>query len=357
MTNILLALSTMLLCDSGGLCKQYEVKEVATTTTVVATTTSSSSTTIASSTSTTIPKLAMWGYFGAYDNNGPTVTEWPKKLTTLLGGPDGQGPIVKNAKQTAAAAGNTAARFLFYLSLGDMDSKCNCFEQRIYESMPASYTLKDASGNKVSTNNGINRVYAMDIGNPQFAGAWTQAVQQEINVHGWDGVLADNVNRCASEAPFWGWSAKPINPRTGQVYTCTQYRKDLGATLRQIKQGLGTKLLYGNHGGAWNANTFSDPLIQQQVLAMDGVQLEDCVFKMDTSTYGVPDWTAQVTYLQFATRNGKVALCEGYGGVLNDQVKRQYLMSTAFLTGAQLGQLNKTTEWRDDYKAAVGRCP
>lgn len=350
----MLLASTMWLCDIPELpgCHQYFVTPVPLTTSTTTVTTSTT-------TSTTTLPLKTWGYMGVYDNNGPTVTTWPTKLTTILAGPDGQGSLISSAKSRAIAAGNTSARFLFYLSLGDMDSKCACFEQRVYDALDPSFTLKDASGNKVSTNNGINRVYAMDIGNPAFIDAWVHAVNVEITTHGWDGVLADNVNRCNG---FWGWSAKPINPRTGSTYLCSDYRRDLADGLKRIKASLNSKLLYGNHGGAWNDNadgshTFQDPFIKAQVLAMDGVQLEDCVFKMDGTPYNMTAWLDQVRYMQFAVQAGKTVLCEGYGGVLNDQTKRQYIISTAFLVGAQVGQLNNIADWKPDYTASVNRCP
>lgn len=344
----------MWLCDEFGVCKQYRIAAFTTTT-------STSTLPPTSSTTTTTlppPPVKTWGYMGVYDGNGATVTTWPTKLATILGGPDGQGALIPAAKARAVAAGNPA-RFLFYLSLGDMDSRCGCFEQHVYESLDSSFTLKDASGNKVSTNNGIGRVYAMDPGNVAFVTAWANAVNAEVAAHGWDGVLADNVNRCNG---FWGWSAPPINPRTKSVYTCADYRRDMANALRQIKAMLAGKLLYGNHGAAWNDNadgshTFQDPLIRAQVLAMDGVQIEDCVFKMDGTPYDETAWLDQVRYMQFAARAGKTVLCQGYDGVLSDSLKRQYLMATAFLVGAQVGQLNAVGDWRADYTASVGRCP
>ena len=336
---------TFRLCTDGS-CQDYTAIPITTTTTTTTATT------------TTLRAISTWGFMGAYDQNGATVTTWPTKLHTILGGVDGQGPLIALAKQRASTAGNGNAWFAFYLSLGDMDSGCNCFESRLYQQL-AAYTLKDSTGNKVSTNNGLNRVYAMDIGNGVFISAWANAVATEMDTHGWTAVLADNVNRCAPQAPFWGWSAKPINPRTGAIYTCADYRRDMGAALRSIKGSLGSRRLLANHGGAWNdiadgSHTFADPLIQQQVLAVDGVQLEDCVVSMGGTPYGETAWVDQLRYRAFAAANGKRVLCEGYGGVLGDATKRAYLLASALLTGAEVGQLNTLGAYVSDYDAALG---
>src|SRR5689334_14726064 len=80
-----------------------------TTTTRPPTTTTTTATT---TTSTTLPAFGapyVDGYLGFYDAN--TIPLWPKKMILMLGEADAQGPLIVNAKQVAASAGNTEAKF------------------------------------------------------------------------------------------------------------------------------------------------------------------------------------------------------------------------------------------------------
>src|SRR5205814_8286879 len=113
------------------------------------------------------------GYIGHYDP--ATIDVWPKRLGLMLGEANAQGPLVAPARALAAATGNGEARFIFYLSLTDMDSRCQCFDQQFYDGFRGDHPewiLTDAGGNRVTTNNGIGRLYATDVGNPDYVDAW-----------------------------------------------------------------------------------------------------------------------------------------------------------------------------------------
>jgi hypothetical protein len=192
------------------------------------------------------------GYFGVYDAG--TIPLWPQRMIEILGEANAQGPLVANGKRVAAAAGNSDAKFLFYMSLTEMDSRCGCFDQSFYDSWRTAHPewiLHDANGNLVSTSNGIGRLFAVDIGNLAYVDAWVDRAFSAMNQYGWDGVFADSIIR----GNFAGWSAPPINPRTGQRMTSAEYRSGMLAALQRIRTRFDAqgKILIGNHSSAWGS--------------------------------------------------------------------------------------------------------
>jgi hypothetical protein len=302
------------------------------------------------------------GYFGVYDgNDGPTVREWPKKLGVIQGSADGQGPLVAAAKRAAAAAGNEDVRFIFYSSLTSLDTRCRCSDARLYESFIArhpEWMLRDSAGTAVSTfvpQLGTGRQLAVDIGNPDFIDAWVDWILAASERYGWDGVFADNVAR----GSFYGWSTIPVNPRTGNRYTTAEYRRDLLAALRQIRRRLDSagKMIIGNHGGGWEPDTFTDPVIRDQVLAMHGTRIENCVFNHDARPLDEAKWIAQLEYFDFANRNGVLAQCQGANGTISGERTREYLLATTLLTKegfSGVAELNTVDDWWDTLELDLG---
>ena len=289
-------------------------------TSTTATTTSTTSTTATTTTTTLAVRryrsIYTSGYLGVYDP--ATIPVWPKKLGVILGGPDVQGPLIDDAKQVAADAGNTDARFVFYLNLTSLDSKCGCFEARFYQSVASTHPewfLRDASGNRISafvTQYGAGRLWTVDIGNPGFIDAWADTVIAEMDRHGWDGVWADNILR----GNFYDWSAWPVNPRTGAAYTTAEYRQDTLDALLHLRSRLDArgKILIGNYGSAWEPDTLADPVVQQQIVAMHGVEVEDCVYTFSGTPHSETTWINQLKYLDFANRRGVLTQCRGGNG-------------------------------------------
>src|SRR5262245_20957349 len=115
-------------------------RSTSTTTTTRATTTTTSRTTSTSTTtssSTAATLLAFQapcadGYLGFDDPS--TIPLWPQRMMLMLGEANAQGPLIATAKQVAASAGNTKAKFIFYQSLTDMDSRCLCNDQWCFDS-------------------------------------------------------------------------------------------------------------------------------------------------------------------------------------------------------------------------------
>jgi putative glycosyl hydrolase-like family 15 (GHL15) protein len=341
----------------------------ASTSTTRLTTTSRAPTTTTSTTATTTtaPQPTVYrapyadGYIGLYDAN--TIPVWPKKMILMLGEAEAQGPLIANAKQVAASAGNTDARFIFYFSLTEMDSQCNCFDEYFYNGFKTTHPewiLHDANGNPVTTANGIGRLFASDIGNLAYVDAWVDRAFSATDRYGWDGVFADSVIR----GNFSGWSGWPINPRTGQPYTSAQYRQDMLAALQRIRSrfdGRG-KIIVGNHSSAWDPATFADPVVQAQVTTMHGVELEDCVYTFSGTRHTETNWIAQLRYLDYANQHGVRSICSGPDGTIGNTTDRWYILASYLLTKegfSSVAEINTVGTWWEglDYQlgAPLGR--
>jgi Hypothetical glycosyl hydrolase family 15 len=276
----------------------------------------------------------------------------------MLGGADVQGPLIRTARQTAAAAGNSEARFVFYFSLTSLDSGCGCFDAEFYDNIASSHPewlLRDASGRLVSTfvdQLGTGRQIAIDIGNLNLVSAWAIWALAAMDRYGWDGVFADNVTR----GIFYNWSATPVNPRTGAEYTTAEYRRDLLAALRAIRAlfDVHGKIFVGNHTGGWEA--FDDPVIRQQVLAMHGAEIEGC-FLTSGGFYSESDWISQTAYLAFANQHGVFTLCNGVGDSDGTASRRTYLLGSYLLTKeglSSVAEVNSTSQWWGDLGLDLG---
>jgi hypothetical protein len=287
---------------------------------------------------------------------------WPQRLGVVLGEANAQGPLVADAKAAAAAAGNPEARFVFYLSLTSLDSKCGCFDAGFYDSFVASHPewfLRDASGNRLSTfifEIGTQRQFAVDIGNPAFVDAWADWALAAMGRYGWDGVWADNILR----GNFDGWSGWPIDPRTRARYTSADYRRDMLAAVRQLRRRFDArgKLLIGNHSAGWDAATFADPVVQQTVTAMHGTEIEDCVYTFGGQPHTESNWIAQLRYLDFANRQGILAQCRGGNGTIGDPSKRDYILASYLLTkrgASNVAQLNSLDQWWSGLAVNLGQ--
>jgi hypothetical protein len=299
------------------------------------------------------------GYIRRYDAS--TTTLWPPKVTIMLGEANSEGPLVAPSRAAAMAAGNTDAKFGFYFSLTSLDSKCGCFDQRFYQTFAASHPewlLRDSAGKPLSTfvyQLGEQRQFAVDIGNPAFIDAWADYAMQHMERYGWDAVWIDNILR----GNFYGWSGWPINPRTRARYTAAEYRQDTLAALGRIRARFDSrgKMIIGNHAAAWEPDTFPDPVVQQQILTMQAVEIEDCVYTFGGQPHSESNWIAQVRYLEFANQNGILTQCRGGNGTLGDSSKRDYILASYLLTKrglSNVAQLNSARMWWSGLEVDLG---
>jgi len=239
-----------------------------------------------------------------------------------------------------------------------MDSQCSCFDEGFYDSFIGSHPewiLHDANGNKVSTGNGIGRVFATDVGNPSYVDAWGNWAFAAINKYGWDGTFMDNVVR----GNFSGWSAYPINPRTGQTYQVSDYRRDVLTALQRLeaRYRAAGKIIVGNHSSAWDPATFADPIVQQQVITMDGVEMEDCAYDFNGNRQNENSWIAQLRYLDYANQHGVRSICNGPDGTIGGSSSRWYVLGTYLLTKeglSSVAEINSVSTWWSGLDYSLG---
>jgi putative glycosyl hydrolase-like family 15 (GHL15) protein len=293
--------------------------------------------------------IQVGGWIGHYDP--ATVPLWPQRLQLLKGGAESEGRLIEDAQRRARDAGNPA-RFVFYLSLSSLDGGCGCFDAdvlgRIRRAHPEC-VLRDARGEDVSTfldQLPRGRQIALDVGNRACIDAWTDVVLETARRYGWDGVWADNVVRGRFDET---WSAPPVNPRTRAAYAVDEYRRDMLAALRRVHDRLhdAGKLLLANHSGAWRSFE-DDAALRDQVLAVDGVEIEDFAYTFSGAPQPEADWLRQLRYLAFANAHGVLTWVEGGHGALMEPDKREYVLASYLLTRAGrsvVGDLNAAKTW------------
>jgi hypothetical protein len=106
-------------------------------------------------------------------------------------------------------------------------------------------------------------------------------------------------------------------------------------------------MLVGNHTSAWDPATFADPTTKAEVLALGGVEIEDCIFDWNGNPHTEAEWIAQLAYLDYANRRGVRTVCSsstaiGYSG------KRDYLLASYLLTKegfSSVSELNTLADW------------
>jgi hypothetical protein len=121
------------------------------------------------------------------------------------------------------------------------------------------------------------------------------------------------------------------------------------ASLRRLRQRLGGagRLLIANHSAAWRS--FDDePELREQVLAVDGVEIEDFAFTFSGTPQPEADWIRQLRYLDFANRHGVLTWVEGGNGAFMEPAKREYVLASYLLSRAGrsvVGDLNAARTW------------
>lgn len=102
--------------------------------------------------------------------------------------------------------------------------------------------LKDESGN-IIRNKRWPSLRLLDIGHPEVQQAWANNCKKHFDEIDYDFVFAD----CFSVSfQHWRFDAKPVNPRTGYLYTEDEWYNDRIEFLRTFKEICSDKLLIAN---------------------------------------------------------------------------------------------------------------
>jgi hypothetical protein len=128
------------------------------------------------------------------------------------------------------------------------------------------WTLKDANGGYVKFP-GWNE-YLADVGGSGWRTNLVSAVKA-AQTAGYVGVHLDDVNLGHMTA-----SQPAVNPRTGQLYTLTEWRADFATMLEQVRQACPPPFEIVHNSVWWDNSPLSDPSIQRAVKACDIYELE-----------------------------------------------------------------------------------
>ncbi len=169
------------------------------------------------------------------------------------------------------------------------------------------WVLRDAGGNPVyvpfACSSGCPQ-FAADIGNQEFRDDWLAAVQDYVD-SGYRGVFIDDVNYLWRFSDVNGGAISPIDPRTGEVLTLTDWQRYMTEFLEQVRSAFPELEIW--HNVIWYADSpaFDNGLVDRQIRAADVVQLErgmnDRGLKSGTSRFGMQTFMA---YIDRVHRNG-----------------------------------------------------
>jgi len=209
------------------------------------------------------------------------------------------------------------------------DVKCLLYRnmRAIYSYTPEFQTaldkgwiLKDSSGNLVrSTIWQVN--YMADIGNKEYWDFIVEWLNNYFDQYGFDGVFADNCLKISIYSAWWGCTAYPVNPRTGQLYTSDEVLNDQVSFLNYVKERIGSKLWISNgifRGVDFFAKTHDRYIRLLTETSIDGFMSEG-IFNSgsDTGTggsfYSEDKWKKSVDFVvwiqdNFLNQSGKIFL-------------------------------------------------
>ena len=196
------------------------------------------------------------------------------------------------------------------------------------------WILKDAAGNKLyipwGCSGGTCPQYAADIG----SSAWRQYfidICKSLIAKGYKGIHVDDVDMDINVGNGAGQSVAPIDPRTGQPMTDTQWKAYFADFLEQLRAALpGVEIAHnaiwftggGNHDG-------TNPYIQRQIRAADVINLERG-FNDGGLTGGTGSWSvsAFMRYIDNVHSYGAHVVIQSYA---TDTTSAEYNLAGYFL--------------------------
>ena len=195
------------------------------------------------------------------------------------------------------------------------------------------WILKDPQGRRLyipyACEGGTCPQYAADIGSPAFRSWWIDQAKQTL-AHGYKGLFVDDVNLLFKVSDGQGNEVAPLDPRTGQPMTATNWRRYMAEFVEQITREV--KATHPDmeiaHNPIWFAG-HDDPYTKRALLAADYIDLERGVsdnFSRGGGTYGLETFFAHVDWLH---RNGKAVIYDSYA---DTQDAAEYNLAAYFLT-------------------------
>lgn len=139
------------------------------------------------------------------------------------------------------------------------------------------WVLRDGNGDLLyidwGCSGGSCPQYAGDVGDPAFRSDFVQRVGALVEA-GYRGVMIDDVNMSWRISDGNGDRVIPIDPRTGQEMTLSDWRRYVAELTELVRSTFPTIAIM--HNSIWYSDTpnFSDPHINRQIAAADWIMLE-----------------------------------------------------------------------------------
>jgi hypothetical protein len=181
------------------------------------------------------------------------------------------------------------------------------------------WILKDRFGNEIYARNWqYNKI--CDVGNQGYRNWLADRIKSHMDNFGFDGIMADNTRAIIDST--YGVSADPINPRTGSVFTSTQWRDAMVGNVQTIRGRMGSKIYIGNGLGALTGslpNGFwaNEALVAPLIDAVNGMMMEGFIRWENEGWRTESNWVKDVDFLEYMSQRGKmsVALVNAYGNL------------------------------------------
>ena len=259
-----------------------------TSTTTPPTTTSTTTTTVPPA--TTFPGVADWGV----EQEAPTHT-WTETaavqhakrfnfITALRNSYRVHVPAMKRANPNLTLYAYMNGGFAYS---GDKDT------------YPAHWYLYDSMGQKIQNNWGI---WLMDTANPDWVTNRINECKAALQLSGYDGCFVDNLG----VGSLWGLSGRPINPRTGQPLTNSEWLNATVELASKMRSALGPIILV--NGLVDGVQYASQATPSSRLLVAAGQGLSEAFNR--TANAGPDDyrseaaWVADINMLSDATTRG-----------------------------------------------------
>jgi len=231
----------------------------------------------------------------------------------------------------------------------------------IYRDHP-DWVLRDAGGNQLyipwGCSGGTCPQFAGDVGNPAFRANWISEARKLIEDVGYAGLWVDDVNLTWRVGDGNGDSVRPIDPRTSQEMTRSDWQRYFAEFMEEIRDAFPNIEIA--HNAIWYADDTANPFIQRQIDAADWYNLErgatDKGLKGGTGKFGLETFLSFIDFIQ--SRDRSVILMD-YGDTLT---KREYALAAWFLINRgqdmiSANQLEWTApdSWWKGYELNLGR--
>lgn len=137
------------------------------------------------------------------------------------------------------------------------------------------WVLRDADGEALyipfACSGGSCPQHAADFGNQDFRQWWIDGLRKKLD-RGYIGVYIDDVNLDWRVSNGRGEHVKPIDPRTGEEMTLSDWRRYFAEFMEQIRAAFVDAEIV--HNVIWYATPADDPFIARQIASADYINLE-----------------------------------------------------------------------------------